>query len=99
MDRGWFVGDFEPVAFKTTGTEVAIKSYKVGEIDKRHHHKIATEITTICSGEVEMNGQRFGAGDIIVIEPNESCRFQAIQDTLTVVVKVPATRGDKYLDE
>jgi quercetin dioxygenase-like cupin family protein len=43
--------------------------------------------------------QEWGAGDIIVIDPNESTAFEALEDTLTVVVKTPSVAGDKYILE
>jgi hypothetical protein len=97
MTRGWFVGDFEPTAFKTGAAEVAVKSYGAGEQEARHVHRIATELTTIISGTVAMNGQTFGAGEIIVLDPGDATDFKAMTDTVTVVVKVPAVRGDRYI--
>jgi hypothetical protein len=44
-----------------------------------------------------MNGKHLSAGDIIVIEPGEGTDFQVLEDTITVVAKVPSTPGDKYL--
>ena len=45
MKGGWFVGNFEPTAFKTKDCEVAyVKHFKDQEWEK-HFHKIATEIT------------------------------------------------------
>ena len=32
MKRGWFIGDFEPAAFKTKNFEVAVGHHKKGEI-------------------------------------------------------------------
>lgn len=99
MVKGWFVGDFTPTTLKTRDSEVAIKHYKAGDSESAHHHKIATEITAIVSGEVEMNGKRFIAGDIVTVQPGESCKFRAITDSVNVVVKVPCVAGDKYVDE
>ena len=99
MTKGWFVGDFSPVALKTTESEVAIKQYKAGEIELEHVHKVATEVTVIVSGRVRMFKQEWGAGDIIVIDPNESTAFEALEDTITVVVKTPSVAGDKYIVE
>jgi quercetin dioxygenase-like cupin family protein len=96
MTRGWFVGNFEPTIFKTDAAEAGIKSYKAGDNEKSHCHKIATEITTIVSGKVEMNGKTFSDGDIILIEPGEYTDFKSITDSVTVVVKVPCVKGDKY---
>jgi anti-sigma factor ChrR (cupin superfamily) len=97
MTRGWFVGDFEPVAFKTGAAEVAVKSYSAGQTEARHVHRIATELTAVISGTVAMNGETFGAGEIIVLDPGDVTDFRAVTDTVTVVVKIPAVPGDKYV--
>ena len=97
MVRGWFVGNFEPSVLKTDECEVGVKSYKAGEYESAHFHKIATEITMIVSGTVRMFGQEWAAGDIVIIEPNDVTDFYAITDTVNVVVKVPGAMNDKYL--
>lgn len=97
MIKGWFVGDFLPVAFRTSGVEVGVKSYSAGDREDKHYHKIATELTLIVSGEVGMFGRTWSAGDIITIEPNEATAFEALTDTVTVVVKLPSVAEDKYL--
>lgn len=99
MTRGWFVGDFQPTALATRGVEVGVKHYIAGEREARHHHRIATEVTLVQSGAVEMNGVRYDSGSIIVIAPGESTDFHALADTVTVVVKVPGARDDKYMGE
>lgn len=45
MKRGWFIGDFEPSLLKTRDCEVAVKSYRHGDHEGKHFHKIATEFT------------------------------------------------------
>jgi quercetin dioxygenase-like cupin family protein len=77
--------------------EVAVKYYRAGDHEAAHYHKIATEWTVITAGEVEMNGQRYIAGDIIVMEPGEPTDFKAITDAATTVVKMPCVKKDKYL--
>jgi hypothetical protein len=99
MTNGWFVGDFSPTSFKTSDCEVATKSYKKGAKEESHFHKIATEITLIYSGSVIMFDQRFDAGSIVVVEPYDETSFEAIEDTLTIVVKVPGALNDKYLSK
>lgn len=96
MVKGWFVGDFKPTLIKTQQVEVAVKQYCKGDLEGRHHHKIATEITVIVSGRVRMNGVEYVKGDIIVIEPNESTDFEALEDAVTTVVKYPGATDDKY---
>lgn len=96
MVKGWFVGDFKPTLLRTTDVEVAVKEYKKGDKEERHYHKLAIEITVIVSGKVKMNDDVFNAGDILVIEPNESTDFEALEDTVTTVVKYPGIKNDKY---
>lgn len=97
MIKGWFVGNFEPTLIKTDDVEVAVKEYKKGDFEESHFHKVATEITVIMSGRVMMNGIEYTKGDIIVIEPNESTDFFAIEDTINTVVKFPGAKNDKYV--
>lgn len=96
MVKGWFVGDFAPTALATQAAEVALKTYRAGEREARHYHKVAREITLIQQGRVRMNGIEYAAGDIVVIAPLESTDFVVLEDTVTVVVKVPGATDDKY---
>jgi anti-sigma factor ChrR (cupin superfamily) len=97
MFRGWIVGNFEPSLWKTDNVEVAVKEYKVGDYEEKHYHKIATEITVIGIGKVEMNGVEYNSGDIITIEPGEATDFRVLEDTITTVIKFPCLTDDKYL--
>jgi len=97
MIKGWFVGNFEPTLYQTNDVEVAVKTYKKGDSEGWHYHKIATEITVIIEGEVEMNNKKYFAGDIIVIEPGEGTDFKALTDAKNAVVKIPGANNDKYL--
>ena len=62
-------------------------------------NSIATEITVIVSGRAKMNGEIVEAGSIVKIEPGEYTDFEALEDTVTAVVKVPGALNDKYLKE
>ncbi|OOV93601.1 cupin domain-containing protein [Pseudomonas sp. MF4836] len=97
MVKGWFVGGFKPTAFSTEACEVGVKTYKAGDSEVAHYHKIATEITLVLSGSVSMRGQTWNEGDIIVLEPGDITAFEAITDATTVVVKVPGALDDKYV--
>jgi len=96
--KGWFVGNFNPTLIPSDDVEVAVKYYKAGDHDAKHHHKVGTEITAIVSGRVKMSGEEFTAGDVIKISPGQSTDFTALTDATTVVVKMPCVTGDKYLD-
>lgn len=97
MVKGWFVGDFSPVAHHSAACEVAIKRYAAGDHEAAHEHRIATEVTAIVSGRVLMMGQEWGEGDILTILPGEATDFTALTDVVTVVVKTPSVAGDKYI--
>jgi len=97
MVKGWFVGDFSPTALATTDCEVGVKHYKAGEKEAAHYHKIATEITVVISGHIKMAGKEWKAGDIIVLSPNEVTDFESLSDSVTVVVKHPGAKDDKYI--
>jgi len=99
MVRGWFVGSFEPSLYKTNDVEVAVQTFKAGDKEASHCHKIATEITVIVSGKAVMKGVEYSTGDIICIPPGEYTDFQALEDTVTTVVKLPGALNDKYLEK
>jgi hypothetical protein len=96
MVGGWVVGDFDPTCLRTTACEVACKHYAAGSHEPAHVHRIATELTLIASGRVVMNGRTYETGDIVVLDPGEATDFTAIEPTITVVVKMPSVKGDKY---
>ncbi|WP_070968037.1 hypothetical protein [Vibrio sonorensis] len=97
MVKGWFVGAFSPVAYKSEACEVAVKSYASGDKEEAHYHKVATEITLVLEGRVKMVGKEWGPGDIIVLEPGEVTDFEALTNSRNVVVKVPGALDDKYV--
>lgn len=97
--RGWFVGGFEPTLFKTTDVEVAVQYFKKGDKESSHCHKIATEITMIVQGKARMNNIYLQEGDILTIKPGEYTDFEALEDVITTVVKLPGALNDKYLEE
>lgn len=99
MIKGWFIGNFEPSLYKTNDVEVAVKSYCKGMREDGHFHKIATEFTVILNGKVKMFNKEFSDGDIIVVEPGDKTAFECMEDTKTVVVKIPGANDDKYICE
>lgn len=96
-DRGWFIGQFDRAVFKTDACEVAYQFNQKGEHCKAHTHKIATEVNLIVSGHVIMSGHHLRAGDGIVFNPGDVCECEYLEDTASVVVKVPGPLNDKYL--
>jgi len=98
MVGGWFVGHFNPTVMQTGDFETAVKYYKRGDKESRHHHKVAEEITVVAAGRVRMFDRVFRQGEIIHLDPGDSTDFEALEDAITVVVKRPSVAGDKYLD-
>lgn len=94
--KGWFVGAFEPTLAAIEAVEVGVKRYLAGEREEIHHHKVAVELSVIVSGRVRMSGREIPSGQIVQIAPGESTDFEALEDTITVVVKLPCVKGDKY---
>jgi len=95
--RGWVVGDFFPSLIHSNEIEVAVQNFKAGDREAKHVHKIAKEITIIAKGSCIINEQLFNEGDIVVIAPGEAASFEALQNTVTVVIKTPSVPSDKYL--
>ena len=98
MTKGWFVGDFLPSAYKAN-YEIGLKKYAAGDIEPRHHHRLATEFTVVVSGKISMNGVVFYEGDIIQVDPFEDIKFECIEDATTVILKTVSVSGDKYITE
>lgn len=97
MTKGWFIGNFEPSLYKTNDVEVAVKSYKRGDKEAKHYHKLATEFTLILSGKVKMNNKVYSQNQIVKIEPGEATDFECLEDCSNVVVKIPGANDDKYI--
>ncbi|TRZ53061.1 hypothetical protein D4R99_01510 [bacterium] len=94
--KGWLIGDFEPNIFRTKDFEFMVRSYKKGDMEARHVHKIAQEVTVIVSGAFLMNGKKLEAGDAVLLAPGESADFECLEDGANAVIKTPSVSGDKY---
>jgi hypothetical protein len=94
--KGWFIGDFNPTLHKTDQFEVAIKRYFKGDKEDKHYHKIATEFTIVVLGKIKLNQEIFFTNDIIKINPKEWAQFEALEDSVTLVVKLPSLKNDKF---
>lgn len=67
-----------------------------------HHHRIATEVYVILSGEgeVELDGVRHPARPMSAFLIRPGCRHRAIGDLTALVVCLPAADdADEYFDE
>lgn len=106
--RGWFVGAFKNSAFQTEAAEVCVVEHFAGEMPREHYHAVATEITLVLSGVIDIravlpNGtsieRTFRSGDVFVVEPFTSVAPCIIMDSRVVVVKVPSKLDDKYFTD
>jgi hypothetical protein len=96
MTGGWFVGDFDPAVLRTKAAEVSCKHYKAGDKERKHVHRIATEVTLVVVGKVRMNDRTLVTGEMVTLAPGEASDFEALEDSTTVCVKTPSAIGDKY---
>lgn len=97
MKGGWFVGNFEPVAYKTEDFEVGVKTHPKGEVWDIHYHKIATEINYLIHGKMILKDTELNTGDIFVLHPNEVVNPIFLENCTIVTVKSVSKIGDKYI--
>lgn len=94
---GWFVGNFDPAAYKTDQFEVCYKIHHKGEIWDKHYHKVATEINFLVDGEMIIQGKNLKSGDVFVIHPLEIADPVFLTDCKVIIIKTPSNTNDKYV--
>lgn len=99
MKGGWFVGDFEPTAYKTKNFEVSYKTHKKDEKWDKHYHEKITEINLLIQGKMIIQGHEFNNGDIFVIHPFEIADPNFLEDCHIICVKTPGITNDKVVIE
>lgn len=97
MKNGWFIGNFEPTAFRSPHVEVSYRIHPAGESWPKHYHKIATEINLLVSGRMCLGGVLLQSGDIFILEPGEIADPVFEEDCSVICVKTPSTVADKYV--
>lgn len=97
MKGGWFVGNFEPTAYKTKDFEVSYKIHKKDEKWARHYHEKITEINLLTSGKMKMLGRELNAGDIFIVKPYEIADPVFLEDCYVICVKTPGITNDKVI--
>lgn len=94
---GWFIGAFEPSAYKTDLFEVCYKTHSKGDKWDIHYHKTAVEINHLVKGEMIIQGKRLKSGDVFVLYPYEIADPEFLTDCVLVIVKTPSDTNDKYI--
>lgn len=97
MVGGWFVGNFEPNAFKTELFEVSYKKHPKNEIWDIHYHEQITEINLLVRGEMILQGKKLVSGDIFILYPYEIANPTFIEDCEIVCIKTPGITNDKII--
>jgi len=100
MKGGWFVGNFEPTAYKTDKFEVSFKVHPKDEKWDIHYHTDVTEVNFLSKGKMIIQNKTLNAGDIFILEPYEiadptfleTCEIicvktKSINDKISVVKK------------
>ena len=59
MKGGYFIGNFEPSAYRTKDFEVAYVKHPKNDTWVKHYHEIITEINFVLSGKVRINETEF----------------------------------------
>ena len=90
MKGGWFVGNFEPSAYKTSNFEVSYKLHSAGEKWDFHYHTKVTEINHLIRGEMTLQNRLLTSGDIFTLEPFEIADPEFLTDCEIICVKTPS---------
>jgi quercetin dioxygenase-like cupin family protein len=96
MKGGWFVGNFEPTAFKTEKFEVCYKQHTKGEQWETHYHKEGTEINYLVDGKLTIQNKELNKGDIFILHPFEIADPIFLEDCTVLIIKTPSKPGDKF---
>ena len=90
MKGGWFVGNFEPSAYKTSDFEVSYKLHPAGEKWDYHYHTEVTEVNYLIRGEMTLQNKLFTSGDIFTLYPFEIADPTFYTDCEIICVKTPS---------
>ena len=97
MKQGWFVGNFNPTAYKTDNLEVCYRIHKKDEKWSTHYHEKITEINLLISGKMTIQNTELNSGDIFILKPFEIADPIFIEDCAILCIKTPCIVGDKTI--
>lgn len=87
MIGGWFVGNFNPTAYKTENFEVSYKIHPKGEKWDYHYHTEVTEINYLVRGKMLLQNKELNGNDIFILEPYEIADPTFLEDCEIICVK------------
>ena len=99
MDRGWFVGDFTPTAYKTKDFEVNYRTHIAGEEWETHYHTKTTEINLVIKGKMKFNDVILKDGDIFIVEPWQISDPEFLEDTTVICVRTPSDNDKQVVSK
>ena len=97
MEKGWFVGDFNPTAFKTKDFEVNYRTHKAGETWEMHYHPETTEINLVIKGKMKFNNVVLEKEDIFIVEPWQISDPEFLEDTTVICIRTPSINDKKIV--
>ena len=97
MFRGWFVGNFEPSAFKHTGIEIGYLLHKKGEKWQTHYHNNLIEVNLLTEGKMILNDIEINKNEIFVINKKVIACPIFLEDCYIICIKMPSILGDKIV--
>lgn len=92
MIGGWFVGNFEPAAYKTDKFEVSYKLHPKGQVWDIHYHTTVIEINYVIRGKMLLQDTELSEGDIFTLYPYEIADPVFLEDTEIICVKTPSVK-------
>jgi mannose-6-phosphate isomerase-like protein (cupin superfamily) len=92
---GWYIGNFEKAAYKTSSFEASCKVHLKGEKYGWHYHQHLDEINLVISGKIRIQGHEFGPGDIFILEPYDIADPEFLEDCKIICIKAPNMTNDK----
>jgi quercetin dioxygenase-like cupin family protein len=99
MKGGWFVGNFDPVSYKTDKFEVSYKVHPKGQKWETHYHTKVTEINYVIRGKMVLQDVELNEGDIFTLYPYEIANPVFLEDTEIVCIKTPSSNDKVVVKE
>lgn len=97
MVKGWFIGNFDPSAYKTDLFEINYRNHPKGESWDFHYHTESREINLVVHSKMIFNGVELSDGDIFIVDPWQISDPSFLEDTSVICVRVPSVNDKKII--